>query len=81
MLDLLLGGALRVHYHLSYTREDSRILSGIAKAEGIDIDQFRRSGKAGRRHTRQTPYPEPEKETVTVCGMAIPNTKESAGAA
>jgi hypothetical protein len=41
MLDLLLGGALRVHYHLSYTREDSRILSGIAKAEGIDIDQFR----------------------------------------
>ncbi|MBC3811364.1 ParB/RepB/Spo0J family partition protein [Undibacterium aquatile] len=82
MLDLLLGGALRVHYHLSYTREDSRILSGIAKAEGIDIDQFRADLE---KPVDATPVKRPtlslKKKPSPSAAWPFPTQKESAGAA
>lgn len=83
MLDLLLGEAFSTHYlSASHELDEAHTVINIAKAEGIDIDQFRADLE---KPVDATPVKRPtlslKKKVEPVKDWPFPTQKESAGAA
>lgn len=83
MLDLLLGEAFSTHYmSASHELDEAHTVINIAKAEGIDIDQFRADLE---KPVDATPVKRPilslKKKADPNQGWPFPTQKESAGAA
>ena len=83
MLDLLLGEAFSTHYlSASHELDEAHTVINIAKAEGIDIDQFRADLE---NPVDATPIKRPtltlKKKADPTQGWPFPTQKESAGAA
>jgi len=83
ILDLLLGEAFSTHYlSASYENDEAHTVINIAKAEGIDIDQFRVDLE---KPVDATPVKRPtltlKKKADPTQGWPFPTQKESAGTA
>lgn len=83
MLDLLLGEAFSTHYlSASHELDEAHTVINIAKAEGIDIDQFRADLE---KPVDATPVKRPilslKKKPSPAVAWPFPTQKESAGAA